>query len=81
MKRKPKKARKFLDFSKNREHQENAHSFIAIKGNQHLAKALCEILHGHRFRENGRRENAIVANVVRARDADLHNDFCWARLK
>ncbi len=72
---------KSFDFGKILERDENRQSFIAIKGNQHLAKALCEILAGHKFREIGRRKNAIVANVVRAGDADLHTDFCWARRK
>lgn len=67
--------RKFLDFSKNSKGYKNAHSFIKIKINQYLAKAPCEILAGHEFREIGRRQNAIVENVVRAQDADLHIDF------
>ena len=64
-----------FDFGKILERGENRHSFIAIKGNKHLAKAPCEILAGHKFREIGRRKNAIVATAVRARDVDLHTDF------
>lgn len=73
--------RNFLDFSKNLEQCENAHAFIAIKCNQHLSKAPYEIIAGHKVWENGRRKNAMVADVVLAQDADLHADFCWARLK
>lgn len=46
---------KFFDFGKILERDENRHSFIAIKVNQHIAKALCEILVAHKVPFRGDR--------------------------